>query len=120
MRKLAVTAAWIAVMGFLVWQCFHGKTIASALWGGAVASLVSGAAIGRWWAIALPPGTAAVTFLVAYLVVPDCGDCEFGRVGGLFLLLFLLVPTTTATMAAGVLGRRIARFLLAARQDAEA
>lgn len=112
MRNAAVLAAWIVVTELLFW--LTGDRWTGLLgWGIALASFGAGATVGRWWVLTLPVPIAIVTYIVAYLVVPECTpacpNTDGGRLTTVLGGVYLGTPFTILCMSAGLGARSIVR-----------
>ena len=107
--RIALVVGWIGVLAGLVALEREGIPY---IVGGIIATIVAGALIARWWAVAVP---AIVTVLLVggiFLLIGGCDD-DCGGDDGFWaiVLYFLLVFTApaTAAMAFGVAARLVAR-----------
>jgi hypothetical protein len=106
--RVSTAAGYLAGWAILfAWQPDMTDALSLVLWIGS--GLLAGALIGRWWALALSLGWAAVALLG--IAFNPCDDSQPGVECDVnwWALIPFYVPITAATLVPGIVARKLAQ-----------
>jgi hypothetical protein len=81
------------------------------IWAGVPLTVLAGALLDRWWALAIPSAVTALLFGYLVALDPSCSDCgEIPRGAQVMLIGVLFTVPATLAMGLGVWARYFARY----------